>query len=154
MDSDERSNAAPEPIVVAEHEGEYVRVMRGKLPAINLEMEEGYVRNTHLKMELEVRIRNVHYDEITSGKDKGDLVRQHNFALESASIVGAMTPEQAEQGVGGGQLVDHIYEDGPARECFYNGEKLEVIHRGQCELCADRIQTPVRIEDPSLAAGF
>ena len=41
-------------IPVAEFEGEYVRLMIGKLPAIQLEMDYGYARGTHLKLELEV----------------------------------------------------------------------------------------------------
>lgn len=88
-------------IPVADFEGEYVRLMVGKLPAINLEMDYGYARGTHLKLELEVRVRSVNVDEVSSGRNKGDLVREHKFALEEARIIGAYTADQAEQGVGG-----------------------------------------------------
>lgn len=89
-------------IPVAEFEGEMVRVMIGKLPAIALEMDYGYARGTHLKLELEVRVRKVSVDEVTTGKNKGDLYREHQFAIEEARIVGAYTAEQLDEGVGGG----------------------------------------------------
>lgn len=112
MSSDDQQNlpAVPEPtgtvhaleIPVAEFEGEYVRLMIGKLPGINLEMDYGYARGTHLKLELEVRVRSVNVDEIAAGKNKGELVREHKFAIEEAKIIGAYTAEQADPGVGGG----------------------------------------------------
>lgn len=146
MSSDERPEA-PEPVHVVEHEGEYVRRMTCKLPAITLAMEEGYRRGTHLKMQVEVRVRGVHYDEIGSGKDKGELVRVHTFVLEEARILGAMSDAEADPGVGGSasQLVEHVFEHGPARDCYYEQDRLEVIHRGSCEICVGKIQTPVPI---------
>ena len=107
MTSDEQSNLPAEvvhrtlEIPVAEFEGEYVRLMIGKLPAIDLEMDYGYARGTHLKLELEVRVRSVNVDEVTSGKNKGDLKREHKFAIEEAKIIGAYTAEQLDEGVGG-----------------------------------------------------
>jgi hypothetical protein len=89
-------------IPVAEFEGEYVRIMIGKLPAIDLEMDYGYARGTHLKLELEVRVRSVNVDEVTSGKNKGDLKREHKFVIEEAKIIGAYTADELDQGVGGG----------------------------------------------------
>jgi hypothetical protein len=89
-------------IPVAEFEGEYVRNMLGKIPGITLEMDYGYARGTHLKLELEVRVRKVAVDEVAHGKNKGDLFRLHEFVIEEAKILGAYTAEQADPGVGGG----------------------------------------------------
>jgi hypothetical protein len=90
---------------VAEFEGEMVRIMHGKLPGLTLEMDYGYRRDTHIKVELELRVRSVTVDEVRSGKNKGDLVRVHEFALEEAKILGAYTAEELEQGVGGSASV-------------------------------------------------
>lgn len=78
-------------------EGSPVHNIEGKLPAITLEMPEGYARGTHLKMMVEVRVRNVRYEE----DRKGDLTRQHVFALEEVTLVGAFSPEELDPGVGG-----------------------------------------------------
>jgi len=111
MSSDDRSNALAVPeaekvsvleMPVAEFEGEMVRLMIGKLPGITLEMDYGYARGTHLKLELEVRVRKVSVDEVSVGRNKGDLYREHQFAIEEARIVGAYTADQLDPGVGGG----------------------------------------------------
>lgn len=83
--------------MVAQFEGEYVVDMEGRLPAIAMEMPEGYARGTHLRLNLEVRVKNVRYEE----NRKGDLVRQHVFALESVQLVSSFAPEDAWDGVGG-----------------------------------------------------
>lgn len=99
-------------IPVAEFEGEYVRVMLGKLPGITMEMDYGYARGTHLKLELEVRVRSVQVDEVASGKNKGELFRLHQFAIEEAKILGAYTADEADPGVGGGLAANgHDIED-------------------------------------------
>lgn len=85
------------PIPVAEFEGSFVRTMEGKLPAMTLDMPEGYARGTHLKMLVEVRVRNVRYEEDKSG----ELKRQHVFALEEIQLLGAYTAEEVDPGVGG-----------------------------------------------------
>lgn len=90
---------------VAEFEGEMVRLMHGKLPGITLEMDYGYKRDTHLKLEIEVRVRSVTVDEVRAGKARGDLVRIHEFAIEEAKILGAYTADQLEEGVGGSASV-------------------------------------------------
>jgi hypothetical protein len=86
-----------EPIKVAQFEGEFVTEMEGKLPPISMEMVEGYSRGTHLRMNIEVRVKNVRYEE----NRKGDLVRQHVFALESIQLVSAFDPETVGDSVGG-----------------------------------------------------
>lgn len=99
-------------IPVAQFEGEFVRHMIGKIPGITLEMDYGYARGTHLKLELEVRVRSVNVDEVTTGKHKGDLKREHTFAIEEAKIIGAYTAEQVDEGVGGGlAATGHDVED-------------------------------------------
>lgn len=104
------------PIPVAEFEGEYVRAMEGKLPAIALDMPEGYARGTHLKLEVEVRVRNVRYEEIRSGPDKGDLTRQHVFALEEVRLLGAYTPDEVDPGVGGSASIEAVRAEDEADE--------------------------------------
>lgn len=93
-------------IPVAQFEGEFARVMTGKLPAITLDMPEGFARGTHLKLEVEVRVRRISYDEVRSGEHKGELLREHVFALEQVQLLGAFHPDEVDPGVGGslGQL--------------------------------------------------
>ena len=96
------------PMPVVNFEGEMVRLMMGKLPALTLEMDSGFPRGERLKLELEVRVRSVSVDE-ARGKHKGDLVRTHSFALESARII---LNEDEEEGVGGGLAANgHDIED-------------------------------------------
>lgn len=112
MSSDVQQNlpatvhATPLEMPVAEMEGELVRLFLGKIPALNLEMEYGYARGAHLKIELNVRCRRYAADEIKAGPRKGELVREHIFDIESASIVGVYTQEEIDAadgaGVGGG----------------------------------------------------
>jgi hypothetical protein len=99
MSEDEQ---AAEAIPVAQFEGEFVREMEGKLPAITLAMAEGYPRGTIIRMQIEVRVRNIHYDEIKTKEHRGELIRQHLFALESAQLVAAFSPEEDHTGAGGG----------------------------------------------------
>lgn len=112
LDDQQNLPAVPDPVhstavtlPVAEFEGEMVRIMHGKLPGIVLEMDYGYKRDTHLKLEIEVRVRSVTVDEMRAGKTKGDLVRIHEFAIEEAKIIGAYTADEMEQGVGGSASV-------------------------------------------------
>lgn len=87
-----------EPILLQDFEGAVVRHMEGRLPAITLEMDEGYRRGTILRLALEVRVKGVGYDEV--GKE-GDLVRRHALALEGATLVAAYQPEDARDTVRG-----------------------------------------------------
>lgn len=113
-----------QPIPVMEFEGSFVRQMEGKLPQITLDMPEGYVRGTHLKLEVEVRVRHVHFDE---NKD-GDLVRQHSFALEEVKLTDAFDPATRPNNVGGNSAGDawvDILVD------FINGENDELDFEGE-----------------------
>ena len=77
------SETAGVPHPVFMFEGDAVVDMEGRLPAITMEMPEGYARGTHLRLDIEVRVKNARYEE----NRKGDLVRQHVFALESVQLV-------------------------------------------------------------------
>lgn len=89
------------PMPIAEVEGEMIRRMEGKLPGLTLQMDYGYKRNTHLRLEVQVRVQSVLVDEIRGGQDRGQLVRRHNFAIEEVKIVGAYTAEEVQQ-------MDHV----------------------------------------------
>jgi hypothetical protein len=96
----ENSEYAPEAspaIPVVEFEGAYVTQMEGRLPSISLEMDEGYKRGTILRLQVEVRVKNVRYEE---GRN-GELTRQHVFALDGVQLVAAFSPEEANDAVGG-----------------------------------------------------
>jgi len=154
------SDARPEPIYVAEFEGEYVRTMVGSLPAISLPMEGGYPRNTHLRMNLGLRVRNVRYDELSKAEQKatgdiGGMKRVHIFSLEDAQVVEALTADQADEGAGGSaggsqlRVEEHFDVESEPRECFYDSTQLAVVHRGGCEVCVGRLEPGV----PSLAVA-
>lgn len=94
-------------VPVATHEGEYIQTFIGKVPAITLEMPVGYMRGTHLKFEVEVRVRGVSYDE----DRKGNLFAEHKLALEEVKLIGAYTAEQLDPGTGGSASVAAAGED-------------------------------------------
>lgn len=80
-----------------EFEGAVVSECEGKLPQIVLDMPDGYVRGTHLRLMVEVRVRNIRYEE----NRKGELIRQHVFALDSVQLVAAFPPGQARDEITG-----------------------------------------------------
>lgn len=82
--------------------GELVRRMFGKLPALLMEMETGYPRGAHLKMEVEVRVRRAFTDEHVAGPHKGELYREHHFTIEQATVIGVYSADEMDPGVGGG----------------------------------------------------
>ncbi len=98
--SSEIVHRTPTPMPIGEFEGELVRVMRGKLPAIELDMAEGYARNTHLKLEIEVRVSSVNHPEIKVGKELM-LGRVHTLVYEDIKLIGAYTAAQLDAGTGG-----------------------------------------------------
>lgn len=127
MTSDEGQNlpAVPEQqqvvhslqMPVVDFEGEMIRIMHGKIPALTLAMDYGYRRGTHVKLELELEVIGISVGEVkTNSKNsehrKGDLIREHTFALREAKIVGVYSAEQADLGVGGGlAATGHDIED-------------------------------------------
>lgn len=78
-------------------EGDLIHDLEGKLPAMTVEMPEAYNRGTVLRLQVEVRVKSVRHEE----NRKGDLVRQHVFALESINLVSSYKPEDARDSVGG-----------------------------------------------------
>lgn len=98
------------PIPIATMEGETVRFMVGKFPALTLQMDMGYPRGTYLKIEMLARVRKLSLDEIERGPDKGQTVREHTFAIVESRIVGAYTEQQMDEmdgsGVGGSAAAD------------------------------------------------
>lgn len=117
----------PQPVM--EFEGAFIRQMEGKLPMLTLDMPEGYQRGTHLKMHVEVRVRNVLFSE---NKD-GDLVRQHVFAIEDVQLAEAFDPATRPESssVGGNAAGDETwagrltaYLEGETDELDFEGEEI------------------------------
>lgn len=114
MSSDERPEETPgtelvhaESLPIVEIEGEIIRTMLGVMPKFEIEMPVGYKRGTHLKFEVEVRVRNFAINE----DRKGNLARVHTFALEEIKLIGAYTADQVDPGVGGSASVGAIGSD-------------------------------------------
>ena len=84
-------------VPVSVFEGVPITQMDAILPRMVIEMPEGYQRGTHLRLNVEVRIKSVRLEE---GR-KGDLVRQHVLAIEGVELVSAFQPEQIRDDVGG-----------------------------------------------------
>lgn len=99
-------------VPVAEFEGEFIREMVGKIPQIVMEMPVGYARGTHLKLEVEVRVRSVTVDEFKSGPNKGELYREHTLALEEIKLIGAYAAEELDPGVGGSASAAAVQAEG------------------------------------------
>lgn len=134
MSSDEHQNIA---IPVGEFEGEFIRSFEGKLPALTLDMPEGYRRGTHLKLEVEVRIRNVDFIEGKSRNgERGDLSRNHVFALEEIRLADAWDPATRPSNVGG-NVAGSAWE-----EAF-----LDFVHGDTDELDFDGELVPQRVQD-------
>jgi hypothetical protein len=88
----------PEPAPTGfQFEGDFIHDLEGKLPAMTVEMPEAYARGTVLRLNVEVRVKSVRHEE----NRKGDLVRQHVFALESVNLAAAFKPEEDRSSVGG-----------------------------------------------------
>jgi len=109
------SDGQLKPIPVAEFEGAFVRAFEAKLPAITLDMPEGYLRGTHLRIDVEVRVRDVGYNE----DKRGDLTRQHTLALEEIRLADAFDPANRPSNVGGNSAGDYWVEELVG---FLNGE--------------------------------
>lgn len=118
------SDGQLKPIPVAEFEGEFVRAFEAKLPAITLEMAEGYMRGTHLVFEVESRVRHVGYNE----DKRGDLTRVHALALEEVRIKDAFDPANRPTNVGGNSAGDAWVEQLLA---FLEGEQDELNFDGE-----------------------
>jgi len=113
MGQDQEPDMSPEtPTQLYEFEGDVVTECEGKLPQIVLDMPEGYVRGTHLRMMVEVRVRNIRYEE----NRKGELIRQHVFALDSVQLVAAYPPGEARDELAGDASANQIQTPADADE--------------------------------------
>lgn len=150
--SDDRSKAMP----VAEFEGEMVRQMEGKLPALTLDMPEGYRRNTHIRMNLEVRVRHVDHIE----DSRGDLVRRHMFAIEDAQMIDAFDPATRPDPVDGNlsgswqmQLAAFLNEE--VDELDFEGNEIPVRLRDMLKVYFDMEAGPENLDArPEDGVGF
>jgi len=96
MDEQQEAPEPATPVVAATFEGDVITGQEGRLPAVSFEMPDSYTRGTILRMEVEVRVKNVRYEE---GR-RGDLVRQHVLVLESIALKAAFQSHE-EVSVGG-----------------------------------------------------
>lgn len=130
---------------VMEFEGSFIRHMEGKLPALVLDMPEGYQRGTHLKMNVEVRIRHVLFNE---NKD-GDLVRQHVFAIEDVQLTEAFDPATRPESssVGGNSAGDDEPEDGRVMRRSARRALMAYLEGESDELDFDGEEIPERLRE-------
>lgn len=80
-----------------EFEGDVVSDMVGKLPAMTVELGESYSRGTVLRMQIEVHVKSVRFEE----NRKGELEKHHVFALDDISLVSAFDPSADKSAVAG-----------------------------------------------------
>lgn len=111
-DSGELVDQPAQSLPVAVFEGTPITQMDAILPRMVIEMPEGYRRGTHLRLNVEVRIKSVRYDE----DRRGDLVRQHVLAIEGVELVSAFQPEQVHDDVGGSASAQAVPDEGEAEE--------------------------------------
>lgn len=150
-DSDDRSKAMP----VAEFEGEMVREFEGKLPALTLDMPEGYRRNTHILMNLEVRVREVDHPE----NARGDLVRRHKFTIEDARMIDAYDPASRPDHVDGNlsgdwrtQLAQFL--TGEVDELDFDGAEIPDRLADMLKLYFEHQAGPDDRPEPTTEVGF
>jgi len=137
--------AAPAP---ATFEGEFISEMEGRLPAFTIDMPEGYTRGTHLRFNVEVRVKNVRYDETR----RGDLIRQHIFAIEEVALVSAFSPEQDNTGVGGSASAQSVpTPDEQAEMGVHVGRTSD--HWGQV-ISVDKVTGEIETDHPEVPAGW
>lgn len=77
-----------------EFEGQEISEFIAVIPSMKLEAPDSYQRGTYLTLNVEVRVRSVRYEEVTSGKNKGDLQKVHVLAIENVSVAETITPQQ------------------------------------------------------------
>lgn len=133
-------------MVIDTFEGEFVRHMRAKLPAITMNMPEGFPRGTHVRMEVEARVRSVSYPEATDKEHKGDLVRLHEMSIVEVAILGHQSADEADPGVGGSasrQVEERDDFGEKVQDCWYDPTDLILYHRGGCDLCYKRVPEDV-----------
>lgn len=124
-------------------EGQEISEFIASIPGMKLEAPDSYQRGTYLTLNVEVRVRSVRYEEITTGKRKGDLQKVHVLAVENVSVVDTITPQQRQA----------ILEAAAAQLVDGNGEPVAVPDGGDV---ADAEPTPIAATSdpvPALEAG-
>lgn len=100
------------------------------IPPMKLEAPESYQRGTYLTLKVEVRVRSVRYEEVTRGKQKGELLKVHVLATEDVKILGVLTPQDR-----------RLLLEAAAAELVDNqGAPVEVPDGGPIE---DAVATPI-----------
>jgi hypothetical protein len=126
-----------------EFEGQEISEFIAAIPAMKLEAPESYQRGTYLTLNVEVRVRSVRYEEITTGKRKGDLQKVHVLAVENVSVTDTLTPQQRRE----------IMEAAAAQLTDSTGEPVVVEDGGPIEeAVAEPIAavTPEPLDTPTL----
>lgn len=85
-------DTCPEEMVVVseDFDGTPIASIEARLPAFVVEMPQGYKRGTHLKLEIEYRVRSVRYEE----NRKGELTHQMVLAVEEVELKTIIRPEE------------------------------------------------------------
>lgn len=95
-------------------EGQEISEFIAALPPMKLEAPESYQRGTYLTLNVEVRVRSVRYEEITTGKRKGDLQKIHMLAIENVTVEQTVTPAQHREALeklaGSGSQIEPVDE--------------------------------------------
>lgn len=117
-----------------EFEGQEISEFIASLPSMKLEAPDSYQRGTYLTLQVEVRVRSVRYEEVTSGKNKGDLQKVHVLAIENVAVTETLTP----------QMRREILEAAAAQLVGSDGEPVVVEDGGPIESAtAGSISEPV-----------
>lgn len=120
-----------------EFEGQEISEFIAAIPAMKLEAPDSYQRGTYLTLSVEVRVRSVRYEEVTTGKHKGDLQKVHVLAVENVSVENVITPQQRQA----------ILEAAAAQLVDAEGEPIEVPDGGDItEATAGSIAEPREAE--------
>jgi len=88
-------------------DGSPIESVEAKLPSFIVELPEGYRRGTHLKMEIEFRVRSVRYEE----NRKGELIQQLILAVEEIELKKVITLEEEVVSLG-----EAVQEEDPESE--------------------------------------
>lgn len=86
--------------------------LEGKLPATTLVMESTYPLGTHLRLNIEARVKGMRIEEDKNGQ----LMLYHQLAIVSAQFVTAFDPAEAADTVGGSASSHAVPTDQDAAE--------------------------------------
>jgi hypothetical protein len=146
-----------------EFEGQEISEFIAVIPSMKLEAPDSYQRGTYLTLNVEVRVKSVRYEEVTTGKNKGDLQKVHVLAIENVSVTETITPQQRQAilEAAAAQLLDSdgkpvVVEDGgPSSEAvagsisepvYENTSKEEAVARYESALASGLSDAEAREE--------